>query len=187
VGALPESILKQLAKQVLRAVEKMHGDGLVHSNISCSQIVFDRRGKVRLSPGFGHIIKSKNETTSSLDQHYSLIQLMSEGTQNFKNRQNLLKDKFNALMKPQADGQSYSSFKELKKLDMLDLGITLTICATGGLDIVSEEDILKLTQYTDKCCLIHALDSISVTTPGFDLELMGTMLSLRRVFQRISP
>lgn len=58
VGGLPESILKQLAKQVLKAVERLHTEGLSHSHISCSQIVFDGRGKVRLSPGFGHIIKS---------------------------------------------------------------------------------------------------------------------------------
>jgi serine/threonine protein kinase len=73
VGALPESILKQLAKQVLRAIDRIHQEGLTHSSISCSQIVFDRRGKVRLSPGFGHIIKSKSETTSTLDQHYSVV------------------------------------------------------------------------------------------------------------------
>lgn len=167
-------------------MDKLHNDGLPYSNISCSQIVFDRRGKVRLSPGFGHIIKSKNETTSSLDQHYSLIQLMSEGTQNFRARQSLIKDKFNSLVKPTGDGSFATSIKELKKLDLFDLGITLTICATGGLDIVAEEDIVRLTQYTDKCCLIHALEDVSVTTPGFDVGLMASLLSLRRVFDRIS-
>lgn len=63
----------------------------------------------------------------------------------------------------------------------------LTICATGGLDFVAEENIVRLTQYSDKCCLIHALDSVSVSSPGFDFELMATLISLRKVFQRVSP
>lgn len=37
------------------------------------------------------------------------------------------------------------SIRELKKLDLFDLGVMLTICASGGLDIVAEEDILKLS------------------------------------------
>lgn len=36
IGALPESILKQLAKQVLKAIDRIHADGLTHSGISCS-------------------------------------------------------------------------------------------------------------------------------------------------------
>lgn len=109
---------------------------------------------------------------------------MSEGTINFRNKQSLLKDKFNALVKITADGQQ--NLKELKKLDLVDLGVMLTICATGGLDIVAEESLVKLTQYSDKCCLIHAIEDLSNTTPGFDPELLPTLLSLRRVFSRIS-
>lgn len=33
----------------------MHREGLAHSNITCTQVLFDRRGKVMISPGFGHI------------------------------------------------------------------------------------------------------------------------------------
>ena len=72
IGALPETTLKHLARQVLRALEFLHDQNLSHSNCTSSQIVFDRRGKVRLSPGFGHILKSKNETNTTLDQHLSL-------------------------------------------------------------------------------------------------------------------
>lgn len=36
VGALPESILKQLAKQILRSLDYLHDHGIVHSNISNS-------------------------------------------------------------------------------------------------------------------------------------------------------
>ena len=57
IGALPETILKHMATQVLKAVDYLHENGITHSNITSSQISFDRRGKIRLSPGFGHILK----------------------------------------------------------------------------------------------------------------------------------
>ena len=63
----------------------------------------------------------------------------------------------------------------------------LTICATGGMDVVSEEDIVKLTTYSNKCCIIHSLDDLNINDPGFDFDLISTLLSLKRVFQRISP
>ena len=71
---------------------------MTHSNVSCSQIVFDRRGKVRLSPGFGHILRSKSETQSTLSQHYALTHLLCEGTWNQSNKGQLLKDKFNSMV-----------------------------------------------------------------------------------------
>lgn len=70
---------------------------------------------------------------------------------------------------------------------MFDIGVMLIICATGGMDVVSEEDIVKLTTYSNKCCIIHALDALNINDPGFDFDLIATLLSLKRVFQRISP
>jgi hypothetical protein len=49
------------------------------------------------------------------------------------------------------------SLRELKKLDLFDLGVMLTIAATDGLDMVSEELLGKLTVYKGHCCLLHAL------------------------------
>jgi serine/threonine protein kinase len=98
VGSLPEKTLQNLTKQTLKALVFMHESNMTHSNITCSQIVFDRRGKVRLSPGFGHILRSKSETQSTLSQHNTLTSLLCESTQNFRNKQNLLKDKFTLLI-----------------------------------------------------------------------------------------
>jgi serine/threonine protein kinase len=80
VGSLPEKTLQNLTKQTLKALVFMHESNMTHSNITCSQIVFDRRGKVRLSPGFGHILRSKSETQSTLSQHNTLTSLLSDGT-----------------------------------------------------------------------------------------------------------
>jgi hypothetical protein len=49
------------------------------------------------------------------------------------------------------------SLRELKKLDLFDLGVMLTIAATDGLDMVSEELLGKLCSYKGHCCLLHAL------------------------------
>ena len=127
-----------------------------HSNLTCSQLVFDRRGKVRLSPGFGHILKSKNETSTTLDQHLSLSQLLCGDTKNFSTKSQLVKDKFsylvntnNGLNQPGVETRIYvNSIQELKKMDLFDLGVVLTICTTGGLDMLNEEHLARLTDFT---------------------------------------
>lgn len=96
IGALPESILKHLAKSILRSLDFMHDRGITHNNICCSQILFDRKGKVKIGPGFQHILRAKGEAQSTLYQnsHGTLTQLLCEGTENYRNRSNLLKEKF---------------------------------------------------------------------------------------------
>lgn len=69
VGALPESILKHLAKQVLRSLDYLHEQGMTHNNICCSQILFDRKGKVKVGPGFQHILRMRADNQSGLYQN----------------------------------------------------------------------------------------------------------------------
>jgi len=45
-------------------------------------------------------------------------------------------------------------------VDLFDLGVVLTICATGGFDMVNEELLTKLTDFSKHCCLIHALNAV---------------------------
>lgn len=80
-----------------------------------------------------------------------------------------------------------NSIIELKKNDLFDLGIVLTICATGGLDMVNEEQLSKLADFSQSCCLIHALNDIDITSKGFDNSLLSTLISLRKILNRISP
>jgi serine/threonine protein kinase len=67
IGAVPESILKLLARQILKDLEFMHEVGMTHTNISASQVVFDRKGRTKLSAGFGHILWYKQEVQSTLN------------------------------------------------------------------------------------------------------------------------
>ena len=51
---------------------------MTHSNIACSQILFDRKGNVKLGPGFAHIVRTKveaNNTTLNQNSHTILSQL----------------------------------------------------------------------------------------------------------------
>ena len=41
-----------------------------------------------------------------------------------------------------------NSIIELKKNDLFDLGVVLTICATGGLDMVNEDQLTKLADFS---------------------------------------
>ena len=188
---MPESILKHLSLQILKALDYLHDQGITHSSITSSQISFDRRGKVRLAPGWGHILKHKDETCSTLDQQGTICKLLAEHTARFKNKQKLLKDKFAALTGSslkQPDSSSYShSIQELKRNDLFDLGVVLIICATGGLDMVNEELLSKMCNFSQHCCFIHALSDIDTTSPDFDAAHISTLVSLRRILNRISP
>lgn len=61
---------------------------------------------------------------------------------------------------PVGASQQSASIHELKKNDLFDLGVVLTICATGGLDMVNEDQLVKLVDLPQECCLIHALNKI---------------------------
>ena len=71
-------------------------------------------------------------------------------------------------------------------MDLFDLGVVLTICTTGGLDMVNEEHLARLTDFTQHCCFIHAIKAVDVNEPGFDNNLLPTLLSLRKILNRIS-
>jgi len=94
IGALPESLLKQVTKSVLKQLEFMHSSGLTHNGLCCSQILFDRHGKMKLGIGFGHILKtSKAGEGSSLLNSSNIFNLLYEGSETFK-KVNLIKEKF---------------------------------------------------------------------------------------------
>lgn len=50
----------------------------------------------------------------------------------------MLKEKF-GLSLSQAEGAKAQSLAEMKKMDLFDIGVTLIIAATGGLDVIAEE------------------------------------------------
>jgi hypothetical protein len=50
----------------------------------------------------------------------------------------------------------------LKKQDLFDLGILLTLASTGGLEIISEEFLMKIPNIQSSCCLIHAIKNHSI-------------------------
>lgn len=79
-----------------------------------------------------------------------------------------------------------NSIFELKKMDFFDLGVVLIICATGGLDMVNEEHLARLCDFSRHCCLIHALNSVDPKQADFDQSLLSTLLVLQKIIGRIS-
>ena len=79
-----------------------------------------------------------------------------------------------------------NSINELKKNDLFDLSVVLIICATGGLDMVNEEHLARLTDFSQHCCIIHAINAIDPSVPDFDPNLLSTLTSLRKILGRIS-
>ena len=61
-------------------------------------------------------------------------------------------------MKQGSEQQYAKTLHELKKNDLYDLGVMLTVCATGGLDMVNEEFIGRVCKLKGVCCLLCAIE-----------------------------
>ena len=98
------------------------------------------------------------------------MNILAKGTKNFQNKHLLLKDKFSVIVNQQSGPpvldkansvQNHSfyqqSIKELKKNDLFDLGVVLLLCATSGFDMINEEYLERLCDYSMQCCIIHAI------------------------------
>jgi hypothetical protein len=77
--------------------------------------------------------------------------------------------------------------QELKKSDLFDLGVVLTICATDSLDMLNEEYIEKLCTWNQNCCIAHAVAKIDIQNPDFDPTLKMTLITLKHILCRLSP
>lgn len=85
-----------------------------------------------------------------------------------------------------SEQQIQSSIHELKKNDLFDLGILLTICATDGIDMVNEEYVAQLQKLSQECCLVHAIRRVDMSQKNFDKNLRCTLLVMRKILGRIS-
>ena len=57
-----------------------------------------------------------------------------------------------------------SGMKELKKIDLFDLGIMLTHASLGGLDLINEDFLAKIPEIQTQCCIIHAVNNYLLKT-----------------------
>lgn len=67
----------------------------------------------------------------------------------------------------------------MKKNDLFDLGILLTICATDGIDMVNEEYVAQICKMNIECCLAHAIKKIDLNK--VDPTLKNTLIVMRRI------
>lgn len=139
-------------------------------------MLFDRKGKIKLGCGIGHIVKNRGEVNSTLNQssHTTLAQFLCDQLDISKNKANYIKEKF------QQPGSSLSSDIELRKLDLFDLGVLLAVIATGGADVLSDEILSKLKNLNKHCCLFHAV------TQSKDSQEKKAGISIKRILNRLS-
>ena len=68
VGALPEAVLANVACQALRAVGYLHKKGVVHGQLTASQLLLDSDGILKLGPGLsGRLATEDRELTCEDD------------------------------------------------------------------------------------------------------------------------
>jgi serine/threonine protein kinase len=66
VGSVSEGVLADVLQQLLRLVRSLHNKGVVHGELSTTQVLFTRSGKVRLGPGLAaRIIKRQEPSVAS--------------------------------------------------------------------------------------------------------------------------
>lgn len=75
-----------------------------------------------------------------------------------------------------------ASIKELKKQDLFDLGVMLTLVALGGLEMINEEFLAKIPNIQTTCCLIHALKTYAAKSQNPNKQAM----TLVKIFNRLS-
>jgi hypothetical protein len=70
----------------------------------------------------------------------------------------MIKDKFSqTIAYGQSANDKSNNQNELKKIDLVDLGVLLIIAATGGLDVMSQEALNSLSNLPTSCCLLHSI------------------------------
>ncbi len=52
--------------------------------------------------------------------------------------------------------------------------------------MVNEDHLARLANFSDSCCLIHAINDVDTDSDQFDRSLLSTLLSLQKIFSRIS-
>lgn len=52
--------------------------------------------------------------------------------------------------------------------------------------MVAEEFLEKVCDFTNQCCIIHAIQDINPSQEGFDMSHLGSLMTLKRIFDRVS-
>jgi serine/threonine protein kinase len=66
-GALSEAMLASILHQLLEQVKHLHRKGVVHGELSTTQVLFTKTGKVKLGPGFSARVSKRQEPTFESD------------------------------------------------------------------------------------------------------------------------
>ena len=77
VGAIPEKLLRNIAKRVLASLSYLHKKIGPHGAVNMGHILFDREGKCKLSIGLAAKLNNKEENSSNIDNNTDIYTLGS--------------------------------------------------------------------------------------------------------------
>lgn len=126
----------------------MHSQAEVsHNRIDPSSILFDKQGLVKL--GVGNLIGQEQELTNTItSERQSLYEASTINSSAF-------------MMKMSTHSDADRS--ELFAQDVFQLGIVLLISATGGMDLLNQDNMDTMSR--DQCCVLHNIFSNEATMP----------------------
>eukprot|EP01017_Pseudomicrothorax_dubius_P044396 TRINITY_DN7499_c0_g3_i1.p1 TRINITY_DN7499_c0_g3~~TRINITY_DN7499_c0_g3_i1.p1 ORF type:complete len:743 (+),score=107.15 TRINITY_DN7499_c0_g3_i1:42-2270(+) len=204
VGSLSERVISQIASQILPALDFIHTKAnMTHGALTPSQILFDRNGTVKISPGLSYRTLEANNILNSLlhVDHLSLYEQSLLSTP-------ILWQKYKSFMtnkenrgiegedKQSADAKPDQTVDLGKARDIFDFGYMLLMSAIGGLGILEygEIDPFKMKSFTEEmqakiaantpnrpCCLIHYEDFFARITTS-SLTTVSTQITRHNSF-----
>ena len=146
VGALPESILLEIARVIADTINFLHNEAkMSHNGLTMSQVLFDKSGKIKLNLDVMHYIMNDDGSyNTSLGP--SKLSVYYRNQINSPTRKKKIK-MFNSDHDNETKNEVFSQ-------DIFDLGYILLIAATGGLDLINQE-VLDFTGAEDSGSLLQ--------------------------------
>ena len=131
VGALPESILLEIARVIADTINFLHNEAkMSHNGLTMSQVLFDKNGKIKLNLDVMHYIMNDDGSyNTSLGP--SKLSVYYRNQINSPTRKKKIK-----MFNSDHDNETKN---EVFAQDVFDLGYILLIAATGGLDLINQE------------------------------------------------
>eukprot|EP00742_Colponemidia_sp_Colp-10_P008741 GILJ01009485.1.p1 GENE.GILJ01009485.1~~GILJ01009485.1.p1 ORF type:complete len:562 (-),score=74.31 GILJ01009485.1:91-1776(-) len=128
VGALPETVLQEIALQLLQALDYLHSTrGTSHKAVCPSQVLVNRQGRVKLSLGIHSRLVSLKEQQQQANSSFSASSSFGSTCSTYSNPPTFFSYSPSLVEPPEAPSRSLLS----AATDVFDLAVLLVACATG--------------------------------------------------------
>eukprot|EP00743_Colponemidia_sp_Colp-15_P008412 GILK01009140.1.p1 GENE.GILK01009140.1~~GILK01009140.1.p1 ORF type:complete len:550 (+),score=70.32 GILK01009140.1:115-1764(+) len=128
VGALPETVLQEIALQLLQALDYLHSArGSSHKGLCPTQVLVNRQGRVKLSLGIHSRLISLKEQQQQTNSSLSASSSFGSTCSTYSNPPTFFSYSPSLVEPPEAPSRVQLS----AATDVFDLAVLLVACATG--------------------------------------------------------